>query len=317
MTRIRLDAIAIDAGTQVRARLDEAVVAEYAERMAAGDAFPPIVVFADGTADTNASPIYFLGDGFHRTMAARRNDLAYLDADVRVGTKSDALWFALGANRANGHQMTQADRRHAIELAILTWGDTKSTTIIADQVGCNQSTVVRIKEQVMHAHNLPGRTTGKDGKSYPASRSAVVSPVGEISPIDEPATAPAFKSRIATQQRRERIRELAADGHSIGQIAAAVGIGEETCRKIVRAHQIDVPADRAVGGLHRHDSNRIVEQMVMDAEHLTADVPLIEFSRLDTARLAVWIESLVQSRRALHGFIQRLLKEQQKHGEAA
>ncbi len=43
--RMRLEAIRTDAGTQSRARIDEMVVADYAEAMIRGDKFPPVVVF--------------------------------------------------------------------------------------------------------------------------------------------------------------------------------------------------------------------------------------------------------------------------------
>ena len=63
-------------------------------------------------------------------------------------------------------RVTPADKRHAILLALRTWPD-MSTNRIAEQVGCNQSTVIRAKQEVMQTHNLPDRTIGKDGKIYP------------------------------------------------------------------------------------------------------------------------------------------------------
>lgn len=125
------------------------------------------------------------------------------------------------------------------------------------------------------------------------------------------------KSRAAVQQRRDQIRELASQGHAVNQIAEAIGIKEESCRAIIAEESIDVPASRVMGKIHRHDSTRIVEHIVMDAENLTADVHLIEFGKLDRERLGEWIDSLTKSKKALNGFIQRLLKEHQRHGQAA
>ena len=112
--RVSLDAIVFDAKTQVRASVDDAVVRRYAERMTEDDLFPPVVVFHDGAA-------YYLADGFHRVRAARRNLFRDIDADVRPGTKTDALWYALGANKTNGVHMTAVDKKHAILLALQTW----------------------------------------------------------------------------------------------------------------------------------------------------------------------------------------------------
>ena len=54
--------IRLDGGTQPRAKIDQAVCDEYAERMKAGEKFPPIDVFFDGED-------YWLADGFHRISA--------------------------------------------------------------------------------------------------------------------------------------------------------------------------------------------------------------------------------------------------------
>jgi hypothetical protein len=125
------------------------------------------------------------------------------------------------------------------------------------------------------------------------------------------------KSRAAVQERHERLRVMASEGHSSRQIAAAVGMSEEGCRETLRKLGVDVPADRATAGSHKHDANRILEHIVMDAEHLTADVGLIDFKQIDRERLGEWIDSLVKSKKSLGAFINRLAEEHKKHGQAA
>ncbi len=159
---VEIASIKVDANTQVRAAINQDVVTAYAERMTAGDAFPPIVVFHDGNH-------HYLADGFHRTLAAIRNGLSEIPANVRKGTQEDALWFALGANRTNGAHLTATDKRHAILLALKTWPD-YSAGKLADQVGVSQDYVSQLRAQVKDTFDLPNRVTGKDGKSYPASR---------------------------------------------------------------------------------------------------------------------------------------------------
>ncbi len=61
-----LDTICPDASTQARVALNQATIEEYAEAMADGATFPPIVVFGD-------RETYWMGDGFHRYHAARRS----------------------------------------------------------------------------------------------------------------------------------------------------------------------------------------------------------------------------------------------------
>lgn len=335
-TSVTIADIVIDAGTQIRAAINEDVVTQYAERMAAGDVFPAVVLFHDGSA-------YYVGDGFHRTMAAQRNGLVEIPSDVRPGTKQDALWFALAANRENGLQLTKADKKHAILLALQTWPE-RSANQIADQIGCGQQYVSRIRDEVTPMRNLPSRVTGKDGKSYPASRNAGPHPKAEdvkrmvlagasteaiaselaVSNTTVTKTRKALglgsdidKSRAAVAQRRKDISDMAARGFTTRQIASAVGIHETSVGAIAKVEGIVIHADRAVGKTTRHDANRIVDQMVTDADNLTADVALIDFSSLDASRLAGWIDSLSKSRHALGTFIRRLTEEQKKHGEAA
>lgn len=150
--------------TGIRSATDEQVVAEYADRMTAGDKFPPIVLFREGDK-------YHVSDGFHRIAAADKIGAKDIEAEVRDGSLKEALWHALGANRKHGHRLTASDVARAIEIALREF-PSKSQTMIAEQIGCNQSTVSRVREQLMQAHKLtpPDRTTGKDGKSRPSSR---------------------------------------------------------------------------------------------------------------------------------------------------
>lgn len=302
MTQIPLNVICED-GTQIRAAINDHVVAEYADRMNDGVEFPPVVLFFDGET-------YHLADGFHRCRAGQRVGATHIQADVRDGTQTDALWFALGANKANGYRLTTADKKHAILLAFKTWPE-RSSRELAEQIGCNQDYVSELRRKLKDTLQLPDYVVGRDGKRQPATRQPSTQPP---SPRDGRKLD---RSRQATDQRREQMRELAAQGQSSRQIAATVGLSEAGCRNTLREQGIEVPADRVLGKLRRHKASRIVESMVMDAENLTADVELIVFEELDPTRLAEWVRSLTASRNKLGEFIRRLMKEKQKHGEAA
>jgi hypothetical protein len=291
MSVLKLDAIAFDAGTQIRAALDPQLVTDYADAMTSGAQFPPIVVFHDGSA-------HYLADGFHRFMAAQRNQWREIDAEIRPGTKEDALWFALGANKANGKRLSEADKKHAIVLAFQAWPD-RSQRDIAAQIGCSQQYVQQLRVQVTSSCHLPDRVTGKDGKSYPASR--------KRPERDTPARdVPLGKTRADVQQRRERMQAMASEGHSSRQIAAALGLSEEGCRATMRDAGIDVPADRVMRNTRRVDANRILEHIVSDAENLTEGAQLIDYAAVDPDRLGEWIDSLVASHKKLASFIRQL-----------
>lgn len=324
--RVRLETIVFDAGTQIRAAIDPHVVTEYADAMTEGAIFPPIVLFHDGTQ-------HYLADGFHRFLAAQRNQCVDLDADVKAGTKQDALWFALGANKTNGKRLTEADKTHAIEIARRMWPE-KMQREIATHVGCDRSLVSRVYQRVTSSEPVStgrlrqteikrdrvrklaaaGATVDAILAQVPVSRTTVASVRAEI------GLGPSVRldqSKTGLQQRRNRMRVMAGEGYTSRQIAAEVGLSEEGCRNALRKEQITVPGDQATRGTHRPEPNRIVDQIVMDAENLTEGLSLVNFNDLDRARLVDWLASLTQSRDKLGVFIRRLMKEQQKHGEAA
>lgn len=111
MTLLAVDSIRTDGGTQTRAHLNPDTVADYAADMLAGASFPPITVFHDGEA-------YWLADGFHRVSAAKQAALEALAADIRQGTRRDAVLFSVGANAAHGLRRTNQDKRRAVEMVL-------------------------------------------------------------------------------------------------------------------------------------------------------------------------------------------------------
>lgn len=115
---ISLDKIKIDGGTQSRAKIDQNVVAEYADAMKEGAKFPDVIVFHDGAE-------YFLADGFHRYFAAKRAGSPGIKCDIREGTLRDAVLFSFGANDKHGLRRTPDDKRKAVMamLSDIEWQD--------------------------------------------------------------------------------------------------------------------------------------------------------------------------------------------------
>lgn len=165
--RLLVESIRTDGGTQTRVRLDQQVLGEYAEALAAGqqDAnWPPIVVFYDGTD-------YWLADGFHRVMAAVRAKITHMAADVRKGGQIDALRHALGANGAHGLRRTHDDIANAIRLAYenrkaLGLPDDPAARVVGDLVGVSHHTAETQLAKFASWRDATHRT-GKDGKKRP------------------------------------------------------------------------------------------------------------------------------------------------------
>lgn len=161
-TNIEIERIRIDGDTQGRIGIDESAVADYAAAMQAGEELPPIVVFNDGSD-------LWLADGFHRTHAARRIKAETIKAQSLDGTKADAAWFALAANRANGLRMTTADKERAVKRA-LSMRPGESNRAIADHVGVDDKTVARHRVSLESRAEIPhvNERQGRDGRTYPA-----------------------------------------------------------------------------------------------------------------------------------------------------
>lgn len=284
MKQIVIADIVIDGGTQVRQAINESVVADYAERMSEGVKFPNVVLFHDGNR-------YYCADGFHRIMASQRVGFKDIAADVRAGTMTDALWFALGANKENGQRLSASDKKHAILLALKTWPD-RSQQQIADQIGCTREWIGQVKRNTVEVTStLPTRVTGKDGKSYPASRP---------------------ETQIAKSERRAEVGRLADKGYTSPQIAKHIGITEESFAHYKSRNKVDVPADRIVTRSPRIDSNRVLDSIVETIEHAADDQKLVNVENLNMDRLPAWIRSLKASRSAINRLVQKLETAQLK-----
>ena len=139
-TTLHLDAIRIDGGTQCRAELDEGAVTDYAAAIRSGADFPSVVVFFDGKH-------YWLADGFHRYHAHKHAGAIEINADVRNGTKRDAVLFSVGANAVHGLRRSNADKRKAVETLLRDkewsqWSDRE----IAKACGVTHPFVASIRE---------------------------------------------------------------------------------------------------------------------------------------------------------------------------
>jgi len=111
MQIVSLNKVRIDCGTQIRTEIDQLMVDDYAEKMQAGDEFPPVTLFNDGVH-------FYLADGFHRYFAFKKLGRHGLEAEVRSGTLSEAILFALKANSKHGKPRTIADKTNAVMICL-------------------------------------------------------------------------------------------------------------------------------------------------------------------------------------------------------
>lgn len=183
---LELGSVRTDGGTQMRAKLDQDVYLDYRDKMKAGDEFPAVDVFYDGTA-------YWLADGFHRFYGAREAKAKKIKATIHDGTLRDAILFAVGANAKHGLKRTNADKRNAV-FAILNdpewvlWSDGKA----AEKAGVSQNFVTEVREQLKSDLSSPAAKTkdqpriGRDGRKR--------QPPKHRGPKENPAPAPATQA---------------------------------------------------------------------------------------------------------------------------
>lgn len=133
--------LVLDGTVQLRANLNRNAILDYAEAMQRGDEFPPIVVFhrAGGPA--------YVGDGFHRVLAAKHLKRKTILAEVRDGTKRDAILFSARANTKHGVRRTNEDKRKAVITLLKDKEWTKwANTEIARACAVDATTVAKYRD---------------------------------------------------------------------------------------------------------------------------------------------------------------------------
>lgn len=159
MQQLTVSAIRLDGGTQPRAQLNWVIISEYAESMQDGVEFPAVTVFYDGSD-------YWLADGFHRTHAAKQAELTTINADVRQGTRRDAVLYSVSANSQHGLRRTNEDKRRAVETLLRDdewrkWSDNE----VSRRCGVAVSFVGKVRKELsLFSENSEERTyTTKHG----------------------------------------------------------------------------------------------------------------------------------------------------------
>ena len=143
MQMIPITSIVADNDCQLRAAGSKATVLEYADALADGASFPPVVVFREDDGR------HWLADGFHRFEAHKAAGRDAIHADVREGGRREALLHAAGANASHGLRRTQEDKRKAI-LALLhdaewrRWSDRE----IAKRTMTSDKTVGKLRREI-------------------------------------------------------------------------------------------------------------------------------------------------------------------------
>jgi hypothetical protein len=187
---VRRDLIKADPECQSRGEIREDVVAEYAEAMRRVERFPPLDCVYDGSC-------YWVYDGFHRHKGYGLAGVEAAQVSFVRGTREDAIWLSLGANKAHGLRRSNEDKRNAVSSALKLHPE-MSDGALAEHCGVDPKTVAVARSAMQSGREIPdlGTRVGKDGKTYnvpvkpekPSNKGK--KPKGEPSkPADEKAEA--------------------------------------------------------------------------------------------------------------------------------
>ncbi|MCJ8138584.1 hypothetical protein [Falsirhodobacter halotolerans] len=155
---VEISRIRLDGGTQSRAAINDAVVADYAEAMANPDTvFPPVVVYFDGKD-------YWLADGFHRVAAWSQIGRTDIPAEVRQGDRRRAILHSVAANAVHGLRRSNDDKRRAVMTLLEDTEWSKwSARDIAKQCGVSHDFAARLKREMSSDDSEPRTYTTKHG----------------------------------------------------------------------------------------------------------------------------------------------------------
>lgn len=222
---LSLRALRIDHDLQSRVSTNIEVVREYSEALLSGAIFPPVTAFDDGRT-------YWLADGFHRCEAYRRVGRGSISAEVRMGTRREAIIFSAGANVKMGMRPTKEDIRKAIRMLLKDdeWRNLDDA-LIAQHCGTSPSTVRRYRNE-WHAE------TGIERPKVVKTAS------GGEKPFDPPVHRPQLPTFEDFEYRKDEDRILGSpplfvawlheNGHfaklvTISPFVSGVEVGDRTC----------------------------------------------------------------------------------------
>lgn len=127
----RLNLADITEQIQMRVSMSDDAIADYQQLLRKRNGgLPPVQAIRDGDGRI------YVWDGNHTIEAARREKRTSVKAEIRVGTRDDAVVLAAGANQEHGLRRTHDDLRNALRVLLEydTWAK-RSVRWLATTIG--------------------------------------------------------------------------------------------------------------------------------------------------------------------------------------
>jgi uncharacterized ParB-like nuclease family protein len=223
LAELKINQIRTDGGTQSRVKLCQETVEEYADYLRAEDELPPVIAFFDP-----AERVYWLAAGFHRLAAHALVGRKTITADVRRGTRREAVLFSVGSNVKHGLKRSREDKRYAVGLLLADderkhWSDRE----IARRCGVSDHLVRLVREELAPKVEAAGA-----GASAPNAQMRTARRGESVYEIDTGAftRSPSLAEReaeavreFAAEDRQELLRHLGKRGRSLAEESRDLG----------------------------------------------------------------------------------------------
>ena len=255
-----LDKIRIDGGTQSRQKIDQNVVARYADMILDGAKFPPVVAFYDGEE-------YWLADGFHRYFANKRINSPSIEVIAHDGSVRDAILYGFSANINHGLPPTYEDKRNAVLLMLndIEWQD-MSNRQIAKICGVSHTFVNDLRTQL----NNKKAPSGSASTTKKTTTAPTPDPVAEFSKAEVER-----EQLIAAAENLKKENEDLKDQLTVAQAASTDDIEKEKAQSIIkdlraqiRVLEIELKAVTTSRDQFQRENAQLMKQVAMQQKKL-------------------------------------------------
>jgi hypothetical protein len=221
---ISLSSITLDPAIQCRTKVDMPTVAKYAEAMRQRANFPPIIVYKIGA-------IYLLAAGWHRYHARKQAGWSEIWAEIRIGTRKDAVRCALQADHDHGLPLSNRDKRRLVEVALREF-PRNADGLIAEHCRVSAPFVGKIRRELKTVSSSEPRT-GRDGKTRKMPKPRAGGTSNSSSTAGDGAKSAAGRPSSASGAKETAGDEF-TPGQEWGSIEAFLLPRFETCKPQLR-----------------------------------------------------------------------------------
>jgi ParB-like chromosome segregation protein Spo0J len=201
---VPLKEITVDHEVQVRGEVDPKRVDEYAKIIQEQGAMDAMALFTEDSGTT-----LLMADGFHRIQGYAKVGKEEALCKVRNGSRSEAIRYALKENGHHGAPMTNAQKRHAAEIAVAdkTIGEMADKDIAA-MIGCSPSLVASARKGETPKQATAKTKAKQSGKRETESAAPRSATARERKPAESPKpTKAAILKQIEEYVDRDQVDE--------------------------------------------------------------------------------------------------------------